>query len=1008
MLGGNTSARRRGLKCIILLLAGGLTASPAGIRISLGRGVAPAIVRPELWEPVPFFVANHGQASPEIRYTITQPGLKGYFGPSEILLDLGGATIGLRFAGANRTPRIQGLKELAGRVNFLMGSEPQEWATDLSAYQRIVYREIYPGIDMIYSAFRRQIKSEFVVAPGADPSVIRLSYRAAQRPRLDGKGGLVLKTPSGQLTESAPEIYQEIGGRRVRVEGGFRLFPNGNVGFQVGSFDRAGPLTIDPAISYSTFLGGSRFDAATAVTTDSAGNAYVTGWTESSDFPTSNPAQAGSGGAVDVFVAKFNASGALVYSTYIGGRGDDRGFGIAVDGAGNAYVTGWTGSSNFPTAAPLQAVLRGGKNAFILKLTPAGNALVYSTYLGGSGSDSGNGIAIDSSGSAYITGQTDSLNFPTLNCVQCSYGGAQDSFVAKLSSAGNALVYATYLGGSGGDRGNGIAVDGAGAAYVTGGTTSLNFPMAGALQSANGGGQDAFVAKLSAAGTSLVYSTYLGGAGGTVGFNEEGRGIAVDASGNAYVTGATSSANFPVVNAFQPSYAGGGQDAFVSKLNATGGALLYSTFLGGKGLDVGNGISVDSEGNAVVTGYTFSTDFPVTNPVQSNNAGLYDAFLVQFNAAGTALLSGTYLGGNGSDSGNAVAMDSRGRAYVAGQTLSTNLPLKSAVQTVNGGEFGGFLTTVATKPFCTSVGPQGVVTYATSGALDFYAYGVLNATAVYFAAWSDVNWQDDLVWYPGVDLGGGTWKGSINLANHRPGSPDYGAFLVHAWMEGNPNTICGGTNFTRVPPPPPCCTSVGPQGVVTSATSGTLDFYAYGVLNATAVYFAAWSDVNGQDDLVWYPGVNQGGGTWKGSVNLANHRPGNPDYGAFLVHAWMEGNPSTICSGITFTRVPPPPPSCTSIGPQGVVTYATSGTLDFYAYGVLNATAVYFPTWSDVNGQDDLIWYPGVNLGGGTWRGSVNLANHRPGNPDYGAFLVHVWMDGNPSTICGGLTFTRP
>ena len=801
MFGGDTSARRRGLKCIILVLAGGLTASPAGIRISLGRGVAPATVRPELWEPAPFFVANHGQASPEIRYTITQPGLKGYFGSSEVGIDLGGAKIGLRFPGANRTPRIEGLGQLAGRVNFLIGSKPQDWKTDVSAYQRIVYREIYPGIDMIYSGLRRQFKSEFVVAPGADPSAIRLSYRGVEKPHPDGKGGLVLKTPSGQLTESAPEIYQEIHGRRVPVEGGFRLFPNGEVGFEVGSHDRTRPLVIDPAISYSTFLGGSRFDAATAIAADSAGNAYVTGWTESSDFPASSPAQPRSGGGVDAFVAKFNVSGALVYSTYVGGRGDDRGFGIAVDGAGSAYVTGWTGSSNFPTATPLQATLRGAKNAFVLKLNPAGNALAYSTYLGGSGSDSGNGIAIDSSRSAYITGQTDSLNFPMLNCFQCSYGGAQDGFVAKLSSAGNALVYATYLGGSGGDRGNGIAVDSAGAAYVTGGTTSLNFPTAGALQSANGGGQDAFVAKLSAAGTSLVYSTYLGGAGGTVGFNEEGRGIAVDASGNAYVTGATSSANFPVVSAFQPSYAGGGQDAFVSKLNATGGALLYSTFLGGKGLDVGNGISVDTEGNAVVAGYTSSKDFPITNPVQSINAGLYDAFLVQFNAAGTALLSSTYLGGSDSDSGNAVAMDSRGRAYVAGQTLSTNLPLKSAVQTVNGGGFGGFLTTVATKPFCTSVGPQGVVTYATSGTLDFYAYGVLNATAVYFPTWSIVNGQNDMVWYPGVDLGGGTWRGSVNLANHRPGNPDYGVIAVHVWLFGNSNVLCGAADFTRVLPP---------------------------------------------------------------------------------------------------------------------------------------------------------------------------------------------------------------
>jgi hypothetical protein len=230
------------------------------------------------------------------------------------------------------------------------------------------------------------------------------------------------------------------------------------------------------------------------------------------------------------------------------------------------------------------------------------------------------------------------------------------------------------------------------------------------------------------------------------------------------------------------------------------------------------------------------------------------------------------------------------------------LPLKSAVQTVNGGGFGGFLTTVATKPFCTSVGPQGVVTYATSGTLDFYAYGVLNATAVYFPTWSMVNGQDDMVWYPGVDLGGGAWRGSVNLANHRPGNPDYGGFAVHVWMFGDLSVGCGTANFTRVPPPP-SCTSVGPQGVVTYATSGTLDFYAYGVQNATSVYFPTWSMVNGQDDMVWYPGVDLGGGAWRGSVNLANHRPGSPDYGGFAVHIWMFGSSVVNCGTADFTRV---------------------------------------------------------------------------------------------------------
>jgi hypothetical protein len=445
-------------------------------------------------------------------------------------------------------------------------------------------------------------------------------------------------------------------------------------------------------ISWSTYLGGSGMDAITAVATDHSGNVYVAGWTASANFPTYGPGS-GFGGSTDAFVAKWSQGGrVLVYCRYLGGSGYDEAYGIAVDSSGNAYVTGVTQSTNFPLLNPLQSQLKGYQNAFVTKLDPSGN-LLYSTYLGGNGSDAGNGIAVDSSGRAYVAGQTTSTNFPVLNALQSTNSGQSDAFVSLLSASGNQLVYSTYLGGSGSDQGQAIAIDSADNAYVTGGTNSSNFPVAGALQSSfGGGGEDAFVAKISSTGQALVYSTYLGGKGADV-----GSGIVLDASENVYVTGTTSSSNFPVVNAFQPSL-NGSQDAFAAKLNASGNALIYSTYLGGSSIEVGSGIALDPSGNILVTGYTASTDFPVANALQPNEAGSYDAFFTRISPSGTSLVESTYLGGSLSDIANSIALDQYGIVYLAGQTLSTDFPIQNAEQTMNNGSLDGFVTQLAPPP----------------------------------------------------------------------------------------------------------------------------------------------------------------------------------------------------------------------------------------------------------------------------------------------------------------------
>ena len=335
-----------------------------------------------------------------------------------------------------------------------------------------------------------------------------------------------------------------------------------------------------PTLLFSTYFGGSNSSVATGIAVDSSGNIYVTGWTESPNLPVKNAIQSGFGGNVDAFVAKFDATGStLVYCTFLGGSGDDRSFGIAVDGTGSAYITGWTYSANFPTAgSPAQGKLVGGRDAFVAKLSPAGDRLIYSTFLGGLGNEAGRGIAVDASGNAYIGGETTSSNFPMLSPVQSNLKGPQDGFVAGLDSTGK-LLFSTYLGGSGTDAVTAVAVDGAGGIYATGSTDSQDFPAVNAFQRTNGGYQDAFVAKLAAKGLALTYSTYLGGSGGVAGYPETGLGIDVDTNGNAYITGVTSSANFPVLNGFQSALKGG-LNAFVAKLSAAGNSLVYGSYLG--------------------------------------------------------------------------------------------------------------------------------------------------------------------------------------------------------------------------------------------------------------------------------------------------------------------------------------------------------------------------------------------------------------------------------------------
>jgi hypothetical protein len=626
------------------------------------------------------FIANRGQVHHSVRFTAKSQGFSAYFTPEEVVIDVASTVVRMRYPGANVSPTLGGLDLQEGKANYLIGNEPANWQTDVPLFGRVIYKDLYPGIDMLYSSSTRRLKSEFIVAPGADPSRIQIAYTGVASIRIDDAGALIFNTPDGELREAAPEIYQEANSRRGPVEGAFRVAGN-VVSFLVGEYDHSRELRIDPVLSYSTYLGGNGTNKGTAIAVDSSNSAYVTGYTDSTNFPvTGGAAQTASGGSVDAFVTKLNVAGsAIVYSTYIGGSGDDRGFSIAVDGSGNAYVTGWTSSMNFPVVAAAQPGPGGGRDAFVAKLNPAGSALIFSTYLGGVGTDSGNGIAIDGSG-VYVTGSTTSTNFPVANPVQAALSGGQDGFVTKLNAAGNIIVYSTYLGGLLDDRGSSIAVDSSGSAYVAGNTNSSNFPVAGnpnPLQVSYGGGTDAFVAKLGVTGNPLIYSTYLGGSG--IENVEVGTSIAVDSAGSAYVTGMTSSTNFPTFQPLQGSL-GGSNDAFVVKLNAAGTAFVYSTFLGGSSIDYGESIAIDSGGYAYIGGYTASTDFPSVNADQPVIGGGYDAFIARLNPAGSALTDTDFLGGSGADAGYGIALDTSAAAYLTGSTSSSNFPLRTPAQ----------------------------------------------------------------------------------------------------------------------------------------------------------------------------------------------------------------------------------------------------------------------------------------------------------------------------------------
>ncbi len=828
------------------------------------------------------FEANHGQADTSVKFISRGSGYQLFLTGNEAVLALNrgvasrqtadvrlkekageaeadaateSAVLRLKLAGARQNPQVVGLDQLPGKINYFIGSNQKDWRTDIPTFARVEYSEVYPGVNVVYYGNQQQLEYDFVLAPGANPAQIKLAFTGAERIEIDAQGDLILRTPGGDVRQLKPLVYQETDGVRQEIPSRYVLTSENEIGFDLAAYDRTKPLVIDPVLAYSTFLGGTSTDQALAIAVDAAGQAHVTGFTLSTNFPTASPLQGtlNGVGVSDVFVTKLNATGsALVYSTYLGGNATDRAQSIAVDAAGNAYLTGNTFSPDFPVANAWQPALRGASDIFVTKLNPAGSALVYSTYAGGSSGDQAYDIALDAAGNSYLAGYTSSIDFPTVAPFQANRQGntffkssnaggqwnAADTglVAAQISSlvihpTNSSIIYATTetgvfistddgnsWAGAGRDQLNTfvydlaidptnpstlyVATTGSGIYKSTNGGsnwTQINMGLSvtqmlsvainpnspnivyagtrtgGIFRSVDGGAN--WVASSTGIpvntsvytilmpdpanplymyiGTSRgVYRSDNGGFANWVGpanlTNTIIYDIAIDRITPTTFYAATSFGLYKSVNSgvnwtFIPSatnlttqaividpanpltmylattgtgvlktmdggatwvrmdngfpnstvyalalkplstftvYAGAfsGSDAFLMKLNAAGTSAVYSTYLGGTLSDHVNGIAVDSQGNAYLAGQTESANFPLVNALQSVNSGRIGGFVAKFNAAGSAPVYSTYLGGADDDIATGIAVDSSGNANVVGMTYSADFPTANALQ----------------------------------------------------------------------------------------------------------------------------------------------------------------------------------------------------------------------------------------------------------------------------------------------------------------------------------------
>jgi uncharacterized protein (TIGR03437 family) len=641
------------------------------------------------------FEKNQGQAPASVRYLARSHGYAMLLEDQRARLVFPNSSrqLSMSLHGARPASVITALDAQPQQTHYFIGGTARH---NVANFGRIAYRHVYPGVDLVYHSTDNELEYDFILSPGADPTPIAVEFSGADSVRITPTGALALTFGDQLMTHKAPVAWQTIAGRRHNVPVQYVSRGNARIGFTLGSYDPRYPLTIDPVLIYSTFLGGNRADNITGVATDREGAVYVTGQTVSIDFPTKGTNLTPYQGALNYgFIAKFKPGGEeLVYSTIIGGSSNTTPFAIAVDDDGNAYVTGMTGARNFPLVNPVQSQQPGLNIGFVLKLNPTGDKLLFSTYHGGERNDRHYGIALGRDRSIYVTGYTTSTTFPLVNAWQPQMGGSsQDAFVAKFQAPAYRLAYSSFMGGTGTEQAFGIAVDASGAAYITGDTRSPNFATPDAFNTRYRGTEDGFVAKVHPDGSGLDFFSYLGGTG-----DDSARAIALDAAGNIWVTGSTMSTSFPVTaNALQPTI-NGRVDAFLSSVSNDGRQLQYATYLGGTNNsntsynEAGQAIAIDAEGSLWIGGVTRSADFPAVRSLQSYGGGESDAFLTRYNPTTNQIEFSTTWGGSSNDEITAMSIDALGAIYVGGETASTNFPLKAAFRSTFGPSTEAFIT----------------------------------------------------------------------------------------------------------------------------------------------------------------------------------------------------------------------------------------------------------------------------------------------------------------------------
>jgi hypothetical protein len=709
-----------------------------------------------------YFIPNQGQVNAQANYYVQTSGYTLWLTDSGLVFDsirkkqqrneskadeaikIDRDVSRMTFLGASPEPVIKPLQTSGYYVNIFRGDDSSDWRTNISASRSILYKDLYPGIDLKIYGKEREIEYDWVIEAGSDPQKIAFTFKGADRIEINNNGQLSIHTQFGKIKHQKPYSFQIVDGKKVPVKAEFEKKGDNTFGFKIGDYDRSRQLCIDPVVvpEYSTFLGGGAMEIGIDIAVDSSNCVYAAGYTHSTDFPLQGAYQNSIATAPDIFVTKFAADGqSLLYSTYLGGSSDDYGHALAVDSSNCVYLTGKTYSSDFPRQNAYQYIFAGGQSdSFITKFAADGQNLVFSTYLGGSDDDIAEDVIVDSSGYAYISGYTKSSDFPMSIAYQSAYGGGTfDAFLTKFTLDGQNLAFSTYLGGSLQDHVYGMALDSYGFVYLAGSTRSTNFPLTtDAVQNTFGGGLfDAFVTVFGGDGQTMPYSTYLGGQD-----RDYAKDVAVDSSGCFYVTGHTASNDFPTVNAFQDGIAGGENDVFVSKLSQDGEDLVYSTFIGGDGRDEGEGITVDNTYNATVIGLTESYGFPTHNAFDSDHGNPLstDAFVAQFTEDGQSLNYSTFLGGGDYDYGKGIKADTNGRVYAVGYTRSSDFPIKNAYSASRSGNFDAFVTILSetndVQPFSLLSPSDGASGQFTDVDLDWE--DALNAESydVYFGTFS--------------------------------------------------------------------------------------------------------------------------------------------------------------------------------------------------------------------------------------------------------------------------------